>query len=56
MIRHSTNGIIEEVCIMMRTGASENTVGDYIDKLYKEEQISERVYSLLIGMLNDYYC
>ena len=45
------HGVIEEVAIMIKTGASEKTVSNYIDKLYNNFEISERVYCILIDMV-----
>ena len=47
-IRH---GVIEEVAIMIRTGASEKTVCNFIDKLYNDFEISDRVYCILNDMI-----
>jgi transcriptional regulator CtsR len=55
MINHSRHGVIEEVATMIRTGASERAVGNYIDKLLKNGEITARVYDLLIGMMIDNY-
>lgn len=48
-------GVIEEVAIMIRTGASENTVANYIDKLYSNFEISDRVYCILNDMVVENY-
>ena len=53
MINTSRHGVIEEVAIMIRTGASEKAVGEYVDNLLKTNQITTRVYDLLIGMIAD---
>ena len=53
MNKHSRHGIIEEVTIMIRTGASEKVVSEYVDTLMKNEEITARVYDLLIGMIID---
>lgn len=53
MINHSRHGVIEEVAMMIRTGASEKAVGDYIDNLLKTNQITTRIYDLLLGMMID---
>ena len=55
MINHSRHGVIEEVATMIRTGASEKAVGDYIDNLLKTNQITTRVYDLLLGIMADNY-
>ena len=55
MTNHSRPGVIEEVATMIRTGASEKAVGNYIDKLLKNGEITARVYDLLIGMMIDNY-
>lgn len=55
MIKQSRHGVIEEVATMIRTGASEKVVGDYVDALYRKEEITSRVYELLIGMIIDNY-
>ena len=51
MTRTTRHGVIEEVAIMIKTGASEKTVSNYIDKLYKNFEISDRVYCILNDML-----
>lgn len=48
---HSRHGVIEEVSIMIRTGASEKTVSNYIEKLYQNYEISDRVYCILNDMV-----
>ena len=49
-MRHSRHGVVEEVAIMIRTGASEKTVDDYIEKLWKNAEITSKVYDLLVTM------
>ena len=49
-MRHSRHGVVEEVAIMIRNGASEKTVDDYIEKLWKNAEITSRVYELLVTM------
>ena len=51
MTRTTRHGVIEEVAVMIRTGASEKTVSNYIDKLYNNFEISDRVYCILNDML-----
>ena len=51
----SRHGVIEEVVTMIRTGASEKAVGEYVDNLLNSEQITTRVYDILIGMIIDNY-
>ena len=51
MTRTTRHGVIEEVAVMIRTGASEKTVSNYIDKLYNNFEISDRVYCILIDMV-----
>ena len=51
MMRTTRHGVIEEVAIMIKTGASEKTVSDYIDKLYMNFDISDRVYCILNDMI-----
>lgn len=55
MTNTSRHGVIEEVATMIRTGASEKAVGEYIDNLLKTNQVTTRVYDLLIGMIIDNY-
>lgn len=55
MTKTSRHGVIEEVATMIRTGASKKTVGDYVDSLLRKEEITARVYDLLIGMIIDNY-
>lgn len=50
MTTKSRQGVIEEVAIMIRTGASIEAVDEYIIALYEKGEITERVYSLLMGM------
>ena len=52
MNRH---GIIEEVATMIRKGVSEKTVSDFVDDLLRKEEITARVYNILIGMIIDNY-
>ena len=49
-MRHSRPGVVEEVAIMIRTGASEKTVNDYIEQLWKNAEITSKVYELLVTM------
>ena len=51
----SRHGIIEEVATMIRTGESEKVVSNYVDDLLRKEEITARVYDLLIGMIIDNY-
>jgi hypothetical protein len=51
MTNTSRHGVIEEVAIMIRTGASEKAIGEYIDNLLKTNQVTTRVYDLLINMM-----
>ena len=51
----SRHGVIEEVSVMIRTGASEKTVSTFVDNLLKKGEITTRVYELLIGMIIDNY-
>ena len=51
----SRHGVIEEVAAMIRTGASENAISKYVDNLLNSEQITTRVYDILIGMIIDNY-
>lgn len=41
---------VERVAIMIKTGASEETIENYIFSLYANGKITERGYSLLNGM------
>ena len=51
MTKTSRHGVIEEVAIMIRTGASEKTVSNFVEKLYQEFEISDRVYCILNTMI-----
>ena len=51
MMKTTSHGVIEEVAVMIKTGASEKTVSDYIDKLYNNFEISDRVYCILNDMV-----
>lgn len=55
MNKHSKHGVIEEIMIMIRTGASEKVVSNYVEKLYMKEEITTRIYDLLIGIIIDNY-
>ena len=55
MTNHSRHGVLEEVATMIRTGASEKTVGEYVDKLLKTDQITTRVYEILLDMIISNY-
>lgn len=55
MMNYSRPGVIEEVSIMIRTGASEKAVSEYVDNLLKNEEITTRMYDLLINMILDNY-
>lgn len=50
MTNHSRHGVVEEVAIMIRTGASEEAVDEYIEKLWKNKEVTSRVYDLLVTM------
>lgn len=54
-MKTSRHGVIEEVAIMIKTGASEKAVGNYVDNLLKNEEITTRVYDLLISMIIENY-
>ena len=51
MKNSSRHGVIEEVAIMIRTGASEKTVSDYVENLLIKGDITARVYEILIDMI-----
>jgi transcriptional regulator CtsR len=51
----SRHGVIEEVATMIRTGASEKTVSNYVDCLLKKGEVTTRVYDLLISMIIENY-
>lgn len=51
MEKHSRHGVIEEVAIMIRTGAKEKTVEDYIERLLEKGEITTRVYEILTDMV-----
>ena len=55
MTKTSRHGVIEEVAIMIRTGASEKTVSNFVDNLLRKEEITTRIYEILIGMIIDNY-
>ena len=55
MTRTSRHGVIEEVAVMIRTGASEKTVSNFVDELLRKGEIKTRVYDILIGMIIDNY-
>jgi hypothetical protein len=50
MDKHSRHGVVEEVRIMIVTGASEDAVDDFIFKLYEKGEITSRVFDLLMSM------
>lgn len=45
--------VIEEVAVMIRTGASEKCCSDYVENLLRKGKITSRVYELLIGIIID---
>lgn len=47
---HMLSDYIEMVAAMIRTGASEDSIDDFIYNLYKDQKVTERGYSLLMGM------
>lgn len=47
---HELNDYITMVATMIRTGASEDAIDDFIYNLYVNEKVTERGYSLLMGM------
>lgn len=51
----SRHGVIEEVAVMIRTGASEKVVGEYIDGLLRKGEITTRVYDILIDIMIEHY-
>lgn len=55
MEKTSRHGVIEEVAIMIRTGASEKVVSDFVENLLGNNEITVRVYDILIGMIIDNY-
>lgn len=55
MTKYSGSEVIKMVAIMIRTGASEHVVMDYIESMLKSKQITTRLYELLIGMVIDNY-
>ncbi len=55
MLKNSRHGVIEEVATMIRTGAREKAVSDYVESLLRKEEITARVYDLLIGMIIENY-
>lgn len=46
---------IEDVRIMIKTGASEKTVRDYVISLLIKGKITSRCFELLTGMIADNY-
>ena len=55
MTRTTRHGVIEEVAIMIKTRKKKKTVSNYIDKLYKNFEISDRVYCILNDMVVEYF-
>lgn len=53
MVCNSRHGVIEEVAVMIRTGASEKCCSNYVENLFRTGQITSRIYELLIGMIID---
>ena len=49
-MRHSRHGVGVEVASMIRNGAREKTVDDYIEKLWKDAEITSKAYELLVTM------
>lgn len=52
---NTRHGVIEEVAIMIRTGASEKAVSNYVERLYQNMEIGDRVYCILIDMIVENY-
>ena len=46
---------IESVAVMIKTGASEDTVTMYIEKLYINGKIINNLHELLYGIIRDNY-
>lgn len=54
-MRNTRHGVIEEVAIMIKTGASEDTIENFIHKMYANSEIGDRTFSLLEGMVIDHF-
>lgn len=54
-MRTTRHGVIEEVAVMIRTGASEKCIGNFIENVYKNREISSRVYEILLNMMIENY-
>ena len=48
-------GVIEEVAIMIRTGASEKAVSNFVENVYRNGEVSDRVYCILLDMIIENY-
>lgn len=55
MTNTTRHGFLEEVATMIRTGASEKVVSDFIETVYRKGEISDRVYCIAIDMVLEAY-
>ena len=54
-MRTTRHGVIEEVAIMIRTGASEKAVSNFVKNVYQNGEVSDRVYCILLDMIIENY-
>ena len=54
-MRTTRHGVIEEVAIMIRTGASEKAVSNFVENVYQNGEVSDRVYCILLDMIIENY-
>ena len=54
-MRTTRNGVIEEGAIMIRTGASEKVPSNFVENVYQNGEVSDRVYCILLDMIIENY-
>ena len=54
-MRTTRHEVIEEVATMIRTGASEKAVSNFVENVYQNGEVSDRVYCILLDMIIENY-
>ena len=54
-MRTTRHGVIEEVAIMIRTGVSKKAVSNFVENVYQNGEVSDRVYCILLDMIIENY-
>ena len=54
-MRTTRHEVIEEVATMIRTGASEKAVSNFVENVYRNGEVSDRVYCILLDMIIENY-